>query len=213
LSSELRAFVGAHDPADIGHLVDRRVELQAAIIVGSRFEAVDLRPIPSTKYWANVIGAGLAREFLGISLPDVACGFRAFSRAFATEIVAHSRDQSFGFVLETLSLALRQSAAIGSVPTSVHYDATELAHTRRAEILDWLDSICRLVDEDITGKGFLVELRAQIRRFASFTIQINEGAICAHPIRDFDGYVFQAQAANLRARVLPPVLKLSSHTH
>ncbi len=109
-----------HYPDDIAHILDRLVEKNADIVIGSRFLNKENK-IPFIRIVYNKIGNLLTFIFTGMVVTDSQSGMKAFRADFAK----HSRLNCNGyeFCMEIIKYVHKNDARLEEVPIKVSYHA------------------------------------------------------------------------------------------
>ena len=183
---------GAHDPDFVPTLLDFHMTSHAELTIGSRFLSSETaRSIPSPKVAANYFASHLINSALGASFTDVASGMRMLGRA-ALEL--RCRVSHFGFAYEHLAAAFRRRLRIAECSIPVRYNAERLFCTNRHELMDMLDAAARIVNPtEAPLQHTLGVLRENISARAVLRVVANGKYIVAHPVDEYDSYVFQFQ--------------------
>jgi len=127
---------GQHDPAYIPLFITALRE--NTIVVGNRFH--HRTGIPPSKIASNLFAILLFRQYLNISLPDVACGFRAFKIDSRYNLPVTSK---FGIIYEMLIFQSQRGSSIGTVPIPAIYFPDAPLDTKIDEINGLLETILR----------------------------------------------------------------------
>ncbi len=193
---------GAHNPEEIPSLLTTHINLKCHLTIGNRFDPSQLQHIPSTKRWSNFFAASMVNRILGLSLNDVACGFRVLQFDLLKALIKNSTLHGYAIAYEMIAVARGKSFKIGSSPVRVHYDASNILCTRQQEFLDLLRA---LINMQFTSKEMLLSLN-QIYEVASnlqpFTIKIAKMTLCIHPLLTEGGYLFQLQDQNFTIQTI-----------
>lgn len=107
----------AVEPVAIG-LALARLDAGADIAVGARGVEGASTVVPQGRL-RRMMGRGylrLARLVLGLSTPDITCGFKAFHRDVAQSVFARSRCRRWGFDAEILKIAEQEGMTIEAFP-------------------------------------------------------------------------------------------------
>ncbi|TQE99012.1 MAG: glycosyltransferase family 2 protein [Spiribacter salinus] len=107
-----------YNGADIRKLVVPIVEGEADLVIGER-PIDDIEHFSQLKKWLQRLGSWVVRKASGTDVPDAPSGFRAISRAAATELNVFN---DYTYTLETIIQAGQRSMAIASVPVRVNED-------------------------------------------------------------------------------------------
>jgi glycosyltransferase involved in cell wall biosynthesis len=107
-----------HRPDEIPRLLDAGRASGAALVVGERvFERASM---PTSRYWANVIGSWALSSFLGVPLSDTQSGFRLLDLEAGRTLTWRST----GYEIETEMIVKfgRRRALVVGVPVSAVYN-------------------------------------------------------------------------------------------
>ncbi|WP_417479496.1 glycosyltransferase family 2 protein [Maricaulis maris] len=184
----------AHILDDTAKLIDAHLAGNASLTLGSRFLDLD-HSVASTKILANRVASVLvAKLFPGRpAVSDVATGFRVYDGTLAQELIGEaSRVPRFGLCYASIVHALRRGLSIQSEKTTVRYDGSQLLSTRRSEFDDLLSTLVMLTDGAARCK--FEALRVAVRNLNPIKFELAREVIYALPIREADGYLFQAQS-------------------
>lgn len=128
-------FLDADLAVDLSH-VDRALQLRAEgadLVVGCRNIAG--AHVERRQRWPRRwLGRGyrwLARRWLGLRVPDVTCGFKAFRREAGQSLFAHATAARWGFDAEVLFLAQRAGLDIRSLPVRWYDGEASAVRLRR----------------------------------------------------------------------------------
>lgn len=107
-----------YNGADIHNLVVPIVQGEADLVIGERpIESIE--HFSTLKKWLQRLGSWVVRKASDTEVPDAPSGFRAISRAAATELNVFN---DYTYTLETIIQAGQRSMAIASVPVRVNED-------------------------------------------------------------------------------------------
>jgi len=107
-----------YNGADIHNLVVPIVKGEADLVIGERpIESIE--HFSMLKKWLQRLGSWVVRKASDTDVPDAPSGFRAISRAAATELNVFN---DYTYTLETIIQAGQRSMAIASVPVRVNED-------------------------------------------------------------------------------------------
>lgn len=191
---------GAHDPADIPGLYRVHQDEQCGLTIGNRF-ARNAPTLPSTKKWANYLASYLVGQIFNVELDDVACGLRAYSPSFLQTLSDSEPLNGFGFVCDLFAAAVRGKHKICCFPVDVRYDATSILCTTQEEFLQVLAAlVTRVAPASQLSEG-LSALIAAVTHLEPATIVLERTVLCALPIPDMRGYIFQAQHSYFLSQV------------
>ncbi len=107
-----------YNGADIHNLVVPIVQGEADLVIGER-PIDEIEHFSTLKKWLQRLGSWVVRKASGTEVPDAPSGFRAISRAAATELNVFN---DYTYTLETIIQAGQRSMAIASVPVRVNED-------------------------------------------------------------------------------------------
>lgn len=125
---------GQHDPGYISTFID---ELQRYDFVsGDRFH--DISGIPDSKIASNLFAILLFKKFLSITLPDVACGYRAMK---IKVIPNDSSASQFGIIYDMLVRHALSGKPTGFVKIPAIYHAGVTMNTNISEITGLLTTV------------------------------------------------------------------------
>ncbi|MFK5855807.1 MAG: glycosyltransferase family 2 protein [Bacteroidota bacterium] len=127
---------GQHDTSYVPQFIEMLSEYD--FVAGNRFHSVE--KIPISKLASNFFAVMLTRVTFGITLPDVACGFRAMKLNQETKYI-HSLH--YGVVYEMLFNKLHANMSVGYVNIPATYKLTDPLVTRIAEISTLMGEIIR----------------------------------------------------------------------
>ncbi len=151
---------GQHDAKLISVFVDSIDKSQ--IIIGNRFSELDL--IPVEKISSNFFASLLTQSVYHIFLPDISCGFRAFSLDYLNSIPIHA--SSYGVIYQMVFESLKRNIRPHYIPMRANYD-NQYLRTNSDEIISLLEQIQRfnhqqnyegVIQKVISGKSFIIEL-------------------------------------------------------
>lgn len=125
---------GQHDPQYISRFIKELEHFD--LVSGNRFH--DLSIVPASKIASNLFAVMLFRKFLNITLPDVACGFRAMKIDAITDFTATSR---FGIIYDMLVQHTLAGKQTGFVEIPAIYPVNEPLNTKIPEIIGLLSTI------------------------------------------------------------------------
>jgi len=108
------------------------------LVAGNRFSFPD--EIPESKLASNFFAVMLTRQTFGISLPDVACGYRGMKLNGDTKYV-HSLH--YGVVYEMLFKKLHNNKSVGFVNIPAKYDLSKPLMTSTSEIFGLVGEVIR----------------------------------------------------------------------
>ncbi|MEI6456968.1 MAG: glycosyltransferase family 2 protein [bacterium] len=125
---------GQHEPDHIPEFIGKLHQFE--LVSGDRFH--DLNGIPESKIASNLFAILLFREILGISLPDVACGFRGVH----IDAIPEGHDSArFGIIYEMLAKHALAGKPIGLVRIGAIYRPGTPMNTNIPEILGLLSVV------------------------------------------------------------------------
>lgn len=127
---------GQHEPAYIPNFLEALK--RHSFVVGNRFHT--LKGIPPSKIASNLFAILLFRNFLNITLPDVACGFRGLKTEGTCKMPLTSR---FGSIYEMIICQSEHTSSIGTVPISAIYHPNDPLNTKMDELKGLLETIIR----------------------------------------------------------------------
>jgi glycosyltransferase involved in cell wall biosynthesis len=127
---------GQHEPAFVPHFLETMQ--RHPFVIGNRFHT--LKGIPPSKIASNLFAILLFRNFLNITLPDVACGFRGIKIDGTCKMPLTSR---FGSIYEMIICQSENGASIGTVPISAIYHPNDPLNTKIDELQGLLETIIR----------------------------------------------------------------------
>lgn len=146
---------GQHDPSDVPKLVDRLMNDDAALVIGSRFTDGSATSLPRYRrvglFVVNVLtnlSMGVVRSRAWVS--DTQSGFRAYDREAIESLVAdESIGDEMGASTDILHHAHKNDHEIDEVPTTIEYDV-ENASTKNpvAHGVQLVMNIVRTIEEE-----------------------------------------------------------------
>ena len=116
-----------HDPGYIPAFINALGKYD--LVSGDRFH--ETLGIPSSKIASNMFARMLFREYLSLSFPDVACGFRAFK---LTSFGDHPGIDGFGIVYDMLVKHALSGKSTGFVRIPATYHAGQPLNTKCSEL-------------------------------------------------------------------------------
>ena len=200
---------GAHDPSQIAELYSAHQSTDCCLSIGDRFSWTSESFIPSSKRLANRIASHVVNKLLGTSLKDVACGFRMIETNFAKKLLERPTSNGFGFAYELLAAAATDRRAIGSAPVDVRYDASEILCTNQNELLEFLEVTHREAVRCADLYRALGGLKSAVANLKGATMVLPNSVICAIPVQQVNGYIFQAQHPFLHTRSIGDTFSLA----
>ncbi len=169
---------GQHNPVSIPFF---ETALQKhSFVLGSRFS--DPENVPDAKIASNLFAVLLIANSFGVTMPDVACGFRGFQQGDSWPLIAGA----FGY--EVIYCTLIDQIVKGVNPHFIKMDAVyppqEVYYTRNTEILGLLSAVARKTSND-----FLQHIQATVVEQKDFNVHLGDFDFYARSIPH--GYVFQ----------------------
>jgi glycosyltransferase involved in cell wall biosynthesis len=110
-----------YDAGDLPKLIAPILERRADIVIGDRGVA-NLAHMPPLKRFLQRVGSWVVHRASGLTVPDAASGFRAFSREAALRITVLS---DYSYTLETLIQAGARRLSVVYVPVRAHPQTRE----------------------------------------------------------------------------------------
>lgn len=169
---------GQHNPVSIPFF---ETALQKhSFVLGSRFS--DPENVPEAKIASNLFAVLLIADSFGITMPDVACGFRGFQQGDSWPLIAGA----FGY--EVIYSTLIDQIVKGVNPQFIKMDAVyppqEVYYTQNTELLGLLSAVARKTSNDLLHK-----IQASVAEQSDINVHLGEFNFFAKSIPH--GYVFQ----------------------
>jgi len=130
---------GQHDPDDIGAFIEKLEHYD--LVVGNRFTNVD--SIPESKIASNLFAALLSKKVHGLTLPDVACGFRGMR---ISEVFGGYKIESFGVIYDMLFRFVKSGKQVGYVEIPAIYHEKDVHSTKIEEIVSLINVARQYID-------------------------------------------------------------------
>lgn len=184
----------AHNPANISGLLRYHLSSDYLLTIGNRWSNYNVH-VPSQKWWANQFASVLINRIFSTKIPDVACGFRVFSKEFAEQIINGSMANGFGFIYQQVFIA-KNLGKIGFAPVDVRYDANSLLATKQNELLHLLEiSQKYCTDNDLRDTIKKIATEATLLKIINVKLLNNNCTdhIVLHPLISQNSYLFQWQ--------------------
>jgi glycosyltransferase involved in cell wall biosynthesis len=125
---------GQHDPSFLGNFLDALSAYD--LVSGNRFHNIDGLAPP--KIAANLFAILMFRKYLGINVPDAACGFRALKLELLTQPETASQ---YGIVYDMLAGNILSGRKAGFVKIPAIYHSHSPMTTRAEEIAGLVSTI------------------------------------------------------------------------
>jgi glycosyltransferase involved in cell wall biosynthesis len=111
---------GQFNPQDIGKIIDPILKKQADMVSATRFGDKEAKDMPKVKYYLNLVAAKIIGSFMGYSIDDLTCGFRAYSRE---TMIRLNITPGFTYTQETIIDAIGKNLKLIWIPVEVTYFA------------------------------------------------------------------------------------------
>ncbi len=193
---------GAHNARQLQALYSAHARSKCCLTIGDRFANDALLWVPSSKRWANRFAAHVVNRILGTSLRDVACGYRVIDASLASRVIARKTSDGFGFVCDVLSAAVIANCGLGSAPADVRYDASEILCTSQPELMEVVEALINHLAPTSDLFVLLTRFISVIQKLRPVTIILPDVVLCALPVVEAKGYLFQAQNPDLAGRTI-----------
>jgi glycosyltransferase involved in cell wall biosynthesis len=130
---------GQHDPSFVEDFIKKLEHFD--LIVGNRF--TNLSGIPESKIASNLFASLLSRKIHGITLPDVACGFRGMK---ISSVFGGYRIEAFGVVYDMLFRFVKSGSQVGYVNIPAIYHPSDVYATKIDEIVSLINVARQYID-------------------------------------------------------------------
>lgn len=182
----------AHNPSDILSLLSWHRRSNSVLTIGNRWGNYDVH-IPCQKWWANQFASALVNNIASTKIPDVACGFRVFSRELSEQLSNNSMEKGFGFIYQQIFLA-KKIGLIEFAPIGVRYDANFLLSTKQNELLHLID-ISRKYCTDPRLHNVLCRMTEEANLMGKICVNLTNynNYLILYPLTNQQSYLFQWQ--------------------
>lgn len=156
---------GQHLPSD-GVRVLARIDAGADLAIGCRFSE-SRAAIPVTKQISNALAATLVNGLTRGCFTDVSCGLRAYRLACRVD----GQHGGFGWLYESLVIAIRSGLCVVSEPVTALYGEDALLGTPVREMAQFLDTVTPMYPAESAVRSELLQLRRAVEMHRALSIQ------------------------------------------
>ena len=183
---------GAHHFEEIPNMIWSHIQNKADLSIGSRFLKRENFEgfFPDSKANANTFATYLFNRAFGLTLTDVASGFRVIEK---TLFHINIESTNMGFTYELLLKAAKNKFKICESAISVRYNAENLFSTNQSELLAFLKIIFQNLKNNHDLKNILQDIISKIESYSKVGVKIGSDFYVLYPLRSQAAYVFQRQ--------------------
>ena len=191
---------GAHDPSEIGSVLNAHFTGRHSLTIGTRFDKPDaVSQIPSQKRWSNLLATALVNRIARTKLSDALSGFRVLNeKILRLGLLAESK--GYGFLPEMIFLANSRGLVIGESHISVRYNTSQPLYLSGKELCHFLD-ICLAWSNEKVVLAALSSIREKAQKLEMFGIRLSNPLqdearmieVVAQPIPEYLGYLIRTQ--------------------
>ena len=128
----------SHRPQDLQAMVDRAIETDADLVLGSRYiPGGNTVGWPRHRRWISKFGSWYSGKVLGIPIRDLTGGFKVWQRDLLAAIDLHTiESDGYSFQIETTWRAWQRHARIEQVPIVFHDRIAGASKLSRSVVLE-----------------------------------------------------------------------------